>query len=263
MAIFEELAQLESRGTSAVLCTVTASQGSTPRNQGSKMLVYPDGRISGTIGGGEMEGRVIEAALAAFENGRAETLEFPLSDPGRGDAGVCGGTVQIFVEPILPAPTALVIGGGHVGKAVVHLAKWLGYRVELADDRPEFCSEESVPDADVYRPGPLTELLEQVQLTDTTYVILTTRNVLVDKELLPALIAGRPAYLGVIGSKRRWETTRKILAESGVTSEAIDSVVSPMGLELQAETPEEIAVSIMAEIMMLRNGASGQRMRSP
>ena len=261
MTIFDKLAKLEAAGSAAVLCTVTGSQGSTPRNAGSKMLVYPNGQIAGTIGGGEMEGRVIQAALDALKSGEPTILDFPLSDPGRGDAGVCGGSVQLFLEPLLPAPTALVIGGGHVGKAVVHLAKWLGYRVVLADDRLEFCNPESVPGADRYLPGLMTTLMDEITVDAMTFVIMTTRNVMVDQDVLPALIAAEPGYLGVIGSKRRWTTTHKLLLENEVPAEHIDRVVSPMGLELHAETPEEIAVSILAEIMMLRTGADGLRMK--
>ncbi|HXD11325.1 MAG TPA: XdhC family protein, partial [Anaerolineales bacterium] len=149
-SIHQALAALEKNNEAATLCTVVKSEGSTPRHVGSKMLVYADGKFIGTVGGGELESRVIKAALETLNNGKAQTLSYTMADPARGDPGVCGGTVEVFVEPILPPATIIVIGGGHVGKAVVHLAKWLGFRVAISDDRAEFCNPESVPGADAY-----------------------------------------------------------------------------------------------------------------
>jgi xanthine dehydrogenase accessory factor len=260
MTIYHSLAQLEITGQPAVLCTVIASQGSTPRHEGSKMLVYPDGRTEGSVGGGELEGRVVVAAQEALQDGKPRTLAFSMVDPARGDPGVCGGIMTVFVEPILPLPTLVVIGAGHVGRAVVHLAKWLGFRAVVSDDRPEFCNPESVPDADAYFCCSIAELPAQYPISPTHYLILTTRNVMVDVPGLPALLNTPAAYIGIIGSKRRWTTTRNKLLEMGVAEEKLNRITSPMGLELQAETPEEIAVSILAEIIMLRRGGDGERM---
>ena len=224
------------------------------------MLVYGDGRIHGSVGGGEMESRVVEVAIEALADGNPQTLSYQMTDPGRGDPGVCGGSLEIYVEPIMPEPTIVVAGGGHVGKAVVHLAKWMGFRVVLTDDRAEFCTPESVPGADAYFDGPLSALPDQMPITAYSYLILTTRNVMVDVEGLPALLQTPAAYIGIIGSRRRWATTREKLTEMNISPGLLDRVVSPMGLELNAETPEEIAVSIMAEIVMLMRGGDGARM---
>jgi xanthine dehydrogenase accessory factor len=259
-SIFRALADLERRGESAALCTVISSTGSTPRHAGSKMLVFADGTFTGTVGGGDMEHRVLEEAKAALGDGIARTLEYTLADPSRGDPGVCGGTVEVFVDPILPPPTLVVVGGGHVGKAVAHLAKWLNFRVAISDDRAEFCTPEANPDADIFYPVPLSELPSQLTISPRTWLVLTTRGVAVDVAGLPALLDSRAAYIGVIGSKRRWATALKQLRAMGVPEEALARVHSPMGLELNAETPEEIAVSIMAEIIMLRNEGTGKPM---
>jgi xanthine dehydrogenase accessory factor len=259
-SIYAAVAALEAQNQPGALCIVTHSQGSTPRQAASKMLVYPDGQIAGTVGGGEMEQRVIEEALAAIADGETRRLAYTLNDPGRGDPGVCGGQVEVFVEPIQPRPTLLVIGGGHVGKAVVHLAHWLGFYVVLSDDRPEFCNPESVPGADVYLPIPIGELPQAVAITPWTYLVLTTRGSPLDQAGLPALLNTPAAYIGVIGSQRRWAVTRAKLAEAGVPDEQLARVRSPMGLELQAQTPEEIAVSILAEVLMLRDRGTGQPM---
>ena len=260
-SIYQALSELEKNNESAALCTVVKSEGSTPRHVGSKMLVYPDGKFIGTIGGGELENRVIKTALDALKTGIGQTLSYTMSDPSRGDPGVCGGTVQVFVEPILPPALIVVIGAGHVGKAVVHLAKWLGFRVALSDDRAEFCTPEAVPNADAYYPVPMAELVNQLKVTHQTYLVITSRGSSVDAEGMPSLLDSEAAYIGVIGSKRRWLTTVKALKEKGVADEKIAKVHSPIGLELNAETPEEIAVSIMAEILMLKDKGTGKMMK--
>ena len=133
--IYQALEELEKSNESAALCTVVKSEGSTPRHVGSKMLVYPDGKFIGTVGGGDLEHRVSDEALMSLADGKARLLSYNMSDPARGDPGVCGGQVEVFVEPILSPAAIVVIGGGHVGKAVAHLAKWLGFRVIVSDDR--------------------------------------------------------------------------------------------------------------------------------
>lgn len=261
MAIFAAAADLEREGESGALCTIIRSRGSTPRHQGSKMLVYADGRFTGTVGGGEIESRVIKEALAAIQDGQSRLLSYDMVNPQEGDPGVCGGTVEVFVEPVLPRPLVLIVGGGHVGKAVAHLARWLNFRVAVSDDRVEFCTPEANPDANLFLPVPMAEIPSQVKITPQTYIVLTTRGVNVDITGLPALLDSPAAYLGVIGSRRRWSLTRKALLEAGIPEDRLNRVVSPIGLELNAETPEEIAVSIMAEIIMLRNGGTGRPMR--
>ncbi|MDX1436152.1 MAG: XdhC family protein [Anaerolineales bacterium] len=259
-AIFETLVSLHRNGQSGVLCTIISSKGSTPRHIGSKMLVTANGDVFGTVGGGEMEQRVIEEAQQALAEGAARILSYELNDPGKGDPGVCGGQVEVFVEPVLAKPTLVVVGGGHVGKAVAHLAKWLDFGVIVSDDRPEFASREAVPAGDRFIPGLMSELPEEINISPQTYLVLCTRNVTIDVAGLPSLLQTPAAYIGIIGSKRRWETTRRHLLEQGIAKGDLDRVVSPMGLELNAETPEEIAVSIMAEIIMLRRGGDGRRM---
>jgi len=262
MSVYQELAELENHGGSAALCTVTHSRGSTPRQVGSKMLVYPDGRVSGTIGGGEMESRVITTALDVIDKGLPQKLDFSFSDPAQGDAGVCGGQMEVFVDPVQPKPTIVVIGAGHVGQAVVHLAHWLGFHVIVSDDRPEFATPDAAPYADKYLIGTAAELANTIEINPHTYLVLTTRNSGLDVEGLPALLDSQAAYIGAIGSKRRWQITRKKLKELGISKKKLDAVVSPMGIEINADSPEEIAVSILSEIIMLRRGGDGKRMKS-
>ncbi len=260
-SIYQELAEIEKKSESAALCTVVLSQGSTPRHTGSKMLVYQDGRFIGSVGGGDLEHRVLDEARLAIGDGQPRRLTYTMADPSRGDPGVCGGTVEVFVEPILPSAMVVVVGAGHVGKAVVHLAKWLGFRVAVSDDRPEFCTPEAVPSADAYYPVKMDQLPAQFAINSQTYLVLTTRGSDVDVSGITPLLESEASYIGVIGSKRRWATTVKELVKRGLSAEKISRVHSPMGLELHAETPEEIAVSIMAEILMLRDRGSGKPMK--
>ncbi len=259
--IIQHLADIEQSGQLAALCTIIESSGSTPRHTGSKMLVFEDGKIEGTIGGGELENRVIQEALQAIKEEKTKKLNYKMADPTQGDPGVCGGQVEIFVEPILPPKKIIVIGAGHVGKAVAHLAKWLGYMVIISDDRPEYCTPAFVPDADEYIICSLADLVKETHINPQTALILTTRNIQVDIEGLPSLITSTAGYIGVIGSKKRWATTTKKLIEKGIKPEALENIHSPMGLELKAETPEEIALSIMAEILLLKTKSSGKPMK--
>jgi xanthine dehydrogenase accessory factor len=260
MTFYRKIADAEEKKEPIVVCTVIGSRGSTPRHEGSKMLVYEDGHIDGSVGGGEVENRVIKEAMDALQDGRPRVLSYNMVDPTRGDPGVCGGTVDVYVEPVLPGPEMVIIGGGHVGQAVAHLAHWLGFRVVVSDDRPEYCTPEANPDADELVLSPMAELPVKKKITNQSYLVLTTRGMVVDVPGLPPLLDTPAAFIGLIGSKRRWTQTRKSLLETGIPEDKLNRVHSPIGLELNAETPEEIAVSIMAEIILIRNGGTGSVM---
>jgi xanthine dehydrogenase accessory factor len=263
--IYRALLDAQEKGRIAALATVIRTQGSLPRHAGSKMLVYQDGRIVGTVGGGAMESRVIEDAKAAMADGQTRISSYTLNDLQEGDPGVCGGTVEIFVEPLFTAPTLIVIGCGHVGKAVAELGKWLNYRVIVSDDRVEFCNPEYIPNMDGYLVAKSSEIAGKLTLGPLTFVACVTRGLPVDLDLFPpllqALSEARVPYVGLIGSRRRWSLTAKALEERGFTSEELARVHAPIGLELNAETPQEIAVSILAEITMIRRGGTGQSMQ--
>jgi xanthine dehydrogenase accessory factor len=261
--LFDRLTEADRKGRLVALCTVIRAQGSVPRHAGSKMLVFEDGSIEGSIGGGELESRVIAEALEALADGQPRITPYSLSNPAEGDPGVCGGEVEVFVDPIGKKPTVVVFGGGHVGSAVIHLAHWLGFRTVVADDRAEFASVESAPEADEHIVCPLSELAQRVRIDPMTYLVLTTRGVSVDVEGVPALLESPAAYIGIIGSRRRWETAAAELEGRGVPRARLERIHSPMGLELNAETPEEIAVSILSEIILMRRGGTGESMRHP
>ncbi|HEX6386375.1 MAG TPA: XdhC family protein [Anaerolineae bacterium] len=258
--ILSELLAAQVAGEAVVLATVIKARGSVPRHAGAKMLVYKDSRTSGTVGGGEMESRVIAEAMAALRDGRTRVLPYSLVEPARGDPGVCGGEVEIYLEPYLPPATLFIVGCGHVGRALADLAHWLGYQVVVTDDRIELASPEYIPHADVYLPGTIEEAFAAHPITQNTYIALVTRNVMIDRQVLPKLVNSPAPYIGVMGSKRRWSETKKLLRDEGLDETNLQRFHSPLGLELNAETPAEIAVSIMAEIIMLRRGGTGERM---
>jgi len=248
-ALFHEIMARTSAGEAVAMATVVATSRSVPRHASTRMLVRNDGSQLGTIGGGEMEARVVSAAEAVLHTGVSQLLDFDLVDPSNGDPGVCGGSVTIYLEVFMPEPTIFVVGCGHVGKAVVDLAHWLGFRVVATDDREELADPSAVPNADVVAGGPISGVLEVAPMTANTDVVVVTRNVQVDLEILPVLLAAGPRSIGVMGSKRRWATTRDSLVESGVSADQLDQVNAPIGIELNAETPAEIALSIMSEIV--------------
>lgn len=247
-----ELTRALDGGEPVVLATVIGTDRSVPRHAGTKMLVHADGRQLGTIGGGEMEVRVIEAALECLAQGRTRTVSYDLVDPGTGDPGVCGGTVHLYLEPYMPTPHLVVVGCGHVGQAVVELAHWLGFRVTAIDDRHDLATPENLPLASDVLAGPVPEGLAKAGIDGETHVVVVTRNVGVDVEALPVILAAGPRSVGVMGSQRRWSTTRAKLASAGVPAADLDLVTSPIGLDIEAETPEEIALSILGEIVQLR-----------
>ncbi len=259
--IYSAILEAQSSNTPCALCTVIRASGSVPRHESSKMLVYTDGKFVGTIGGGEMENRIIQAAQQIARSGQAQILEYNLVDPKQGDPGVCGGTVEIFIEPINPPPQVLIIGAGHVGRATAHLAKWLGFRVIVNDDRTDLVTPDWIPEADVYLPGPIVDQIDEAHINSQTYILLLTRGVQFDVAMLPRLLETKAAFIGVIGSRRRWATAFKQLRELGLPEAQLARIHSPIGLELNAETPEEIAVSIMAEIIMLRSGGTGESIK--
>lgn len=252
-SILHELTRAIDDRVPVAMATVVETSRSVPRRPGSKMLVYADGRTSGSIGGGEMESRVVAECLDALSDRRPRRLDYSLLDPQTGDPGVCGGDVELYLEPFMPRTTIYVVGVGHVGKAVVELASWLGYRVVAWDDRPELTT--GVDAADEVATGDFAAALEQHPIDEHTRVIMVTRNVGLDVELLPLLLKTDAPYIGLMGSTRRWQTTRMKLAELGVADDSLDRVHTPIGVEIAAETPAEIAVSILAEVIGDERGA--------
>jgi xanthine dehydrogenase accessory factor len=213
------------------------------------MLVFDDGTTSGTIGGGAVEALVTDDALDAMGSGITRLATYTLQEPLRGDPGVCGGTMTIALEPYMPPATLFVIGAGHVGRAVVDLAHWLGYRTVAIDDRIELLTPEALPHADVLFPGSVADAIEANPVDDNTSVVVVTRSFEMDAQIVPLLLGTPARYIGVMGSKRRWSSTREALSGADLSDDDLARVHVPIGIEIGAETVEEIAVSIMSEVI--------------
>ncbi len=246
-SLLQEIVTAVDSGDPVVLATVVETAHATPTHGGAKMLVYADGRSSGTVGGGAVEAAVTADALEAIEDERGRLTHYDLAE-----LGMCPGELTVYLEPHLPPPTVLVLGCGHIGRAVVELAHWLGFRVVALDDRQELVTRKLLPDADELLAGPFAETLRRIRVTERTHVVVTTRNTDIDLELLPLLLATPAGSIGVLGSRRRWERTRTALLAGTVTTEQLERVKSPIGLDLGARTPREIALSILAELLTLR-----------
>ncbi len=247
----QRLAEAEEPG---VLAVITSVGGSAPGRVGAKMLVLADGSIRGTVGGGVLEARVIADALNALEDGQGpRTTEYQLDELGM----TCGGQMGVYLEPIVAPRRVVVFGAGHVGTAVARLAKLLGCHVTVVDERPEWASRERLPDVDVLSTRPFAEHLASQPPGPRDHVIIVTRGHDHDQLVLEGVIGRRPAYLGMIGSRRKIKAALEKLRDQELPAEALDSVHAPIGLDIGAVTPEEIAVSILAELVCLwRKGAS-------
>jgi xanthine dehydrogenase accessory factor len=219
------------------------------------MLVYADGQIAGTIGGGAMEAAVIDASLQALEHGTPRMLRYELREPVKGDLGICGGAAEVFVDVIVPRPTLLVVGAGHVAVPVAEMGHMCGFRVVVLDDRPDMVSEARFPHAAERISGEIVAQLNEMRLTGQWYVVIVTRGHEHDLEALRAVVGSQAAYVGMIGSRRKVRTTFERLMADGVPASLLDLVHSPIGLDIGAQTPAEIAVSILAEIIWRRKGS--------
>jgi len=247
--LLAELVDAVDGGRPVVLATIVGTEGSVPRHAGAKMVVRSDGTTMGTIGGGEVEALVHGEALAALNDRRPRLRRYTLNDPELGDPGVCGGTMTIYLEPYMTPRTVYVIGAGHVGRSVIDLADWLGYRTVVVDDRADLVTEEAMPNAAIRVAGSVQDALDEHPADETTAIVVVTRSHELDAQIVPVLLETRAPYIGVMGSKRRWATTREALVESGTPIEALDRLHVPIGLSIGAETVEEIAVSIMSQII--------------
>jgi xanthine dehydrogenase accessory factor len=235
--------------------TVVRANGSTPQRAGAKMLVFADGRTVGTIGGGCYENDAFWKARDAIASGRGTLLHYDLNDDFAQENGlVCGGQMDVHVDPLAPAPHLYVIGAGHVGWHVAELAQTAGFRLHVVDDREKFANRERFPRADAVIVEPIAEWLAQAAIPASAYAVIVTRGHNADLDALRALASRPLAYLGLIGSKAKIIRITEALIEEGVPRETLDRIHAPIGLEIGAVTPAEIAISIVAQLIAVRRG---------
>jgi xanthine dehydrogenase accessory factor len=243
------------------LATVAAASGSVPREAGAKMLIHPDGSTFGTIGGGRFEALVIADALQSLQSGAPVLKTYPLHE-GRDDSfgAICGGEVTVLIEPPPPCPRLTLVGAGHCARAIAHLAATCGFRITVIDDREDLTRRETFPEADhLVTDESMTAYLAGREWTSEDAVVLVNRSHGLDKEALRVLLpcAQTIGYLGMIGSRRKVRRVFDELKADGSPVLPEHRVFAPIGLDLGADTPEEIAVSVLAEILMVRRRASG------
>jgi len=256
MQIYEEVLKLKRQGRASAIATIVECRGSSPQKQGAKMLVRDDGSIMGTLGGGCLEADVVQAAMMTIKNGEPMTLPFELTE--REGGLVCGGTVLVFIEPVLLDPHLVILGAGHVGRTLAKLARFTGFRVTVVDDRAEFANRENIPDAHDLIVHEFERAFEQVPVENGTFIVVATRGHNHDLDAVKAALGTPSFYIGLLGSKRKRALLRQSLAGNGFSPTDIDRVIIPVGMEIGSITPEEIAVSIMAQIIQKRreHGAS-------
>jgi len=248
--IFEYLALLLKQSRKVTLATLVGTQGSTPRESGARMLVFPDGKTEGTVGGGILEKRVTDDALAMMKEGvPSRLIHYSLTEESDGGIGAaCGGETDIFIEVFREKQKVLICGGGHVGMAVARAAAEAGFAVVIVDDRPDIESRDAAPSAGLLKLRPDDHaVLDEVNTS--TAVVIVTRSHGLDYESLRLLLKSPAFYVGMIGSKRKVAAILEKLKDEGVESSIIDRVYTPIGLDIGAESPEEIAVSIVGEII--------------
>jgi len=244
-------------GQPVALVTLVQTRGSTPRKVGAKMLVRSDGSAVGTVGGGAMEERAIADALSSLEEGRSRLVDYSLR--GReGDLGLCGGDAKAFIEVVQPRPTLLIAGAGHIGQSLAKLGALLDFRIVVADDREGYATLDRVPSAGRVETVSPDEFGETVDITRHHYVVIATRSHEQDAVVLRQVVESPAAYIGLIGSRRKVAAIFDRLLDQGVSSEALARVHAPIGLDIGAATPDEIAMSILAEILMVNRGGTGQ-----
>jgi len=253
--IYTEIGRARTEGQRVALATVVSQSGSTPRKDTAKMLVFSDGSIIGTVGGGGVEGDVCVKAQEAMASGQPRLLKYELTNEDAEKEGfICGGIVEVFVEPILPDPRLVIFGAGHVGIAIADLATTVGFDVSVVDDRSSFADPARFsPDVEVLCRSFDTPL-DDLRVNPESFILMVTRGHRHDQTCLGKAVRTSARYVGMIGSRRKIVMTVQSLLDKGWAPEEFQNLYAPIGLEIGSETPEEIAVAVVAELIAIRKG---------
>jgi xanthine dehydrogenase accessory factor len=256
MDVFEELVRLRRLGQKCAIATIVQVRGSIPSYESAKLLVREDGSMIGTIGGGCVEAEVWNAAREVMETEKPRHLSFNLGQDAAYDNGlICGGQLDVFVEPVLPQPGAFVFGAGHISKSISKISNLAGFSTTIVDNREAFANRERFPEAaDVYA-DEYEDVFPKLSVNETSYIIIVTRGHRDDMRVLRWAITTTARYIAMIGSKRKVINVIKELQKEGIAPENFERVFAPMGLEIGAISPEEIAVSVVAEMIAVRRNA--------
>jgi len=260
--LFEEIVRMRRAGERGALATIVHTNGSIPSYESSRMLVREDGSIAGTIGGGCVEADVWAAAKDVIQSEQPRKMTFNLNHDAEYDAGlICGGTLEIFVEPILPQPNLYIFGGGHVSSAVARAASSAGFTIGVIDDRETFANRERFPmAAELYTS--YQEAYDRLQPNSASYLLIVTRGHKDDMRVLAWAVRTQARYIGMIGSKRKVLSVYQALEREGYSPSEFERVHAPVGLDIGALTPEEIAISITAELIAVRRNSENAPRKS-
>lgn len=259
MDIYEQIVELRREGRRGAVATIVNVRGSIPSFRTAKMLVRDDGSIVGTIGGGCVEADVWQAAREVMESEKARALTFDLNQDPKYDTGlVCGGTLEVFIEPILPQPLLYIFGAGHVSASLCKIASTAGFDVIVHDDRNSYATKERFPDAHEIHALEFDEAIQRVEPNENSYIVIVTRGHRDDMRILRWAVQTRARYVGMIGSRRKVIEIFKTLQKEGIPAHLFERVHAPIGLDIGAITPEEIAVAITAELISIRRHAEGK-----
>lgn len=252
--ILKEALGRKNKGETIALVTIVETKGSTPREVGAKMVVGKDGLITGTIGGGITEAKVIEEVKQALKEGKGKLLTYHLTkeQAALNEGAICGGDMKVFIDVLQPKEEMLIFGAGHIAVYVSRLAKMVGFKVTIIDDRKEFANQDRFPEVDEIIAEDTEEALTHLNITPSSYIIVLTRGHLKDEEVLGSVIRSNAAYVGMIGSCKKNATVFQHLEKQGISARELKKVHAPIGIDIKAQTPEEIAVSIIAEIIQVR-----------
>jgi xanthine dehydrogenase accessory factor len=253
--VFTALSDALRQGEDVALVTIVAARGSTPQRVGAKMLVYADGRTVGTIGGGCYENDAFGKARSALQSRQPVNVKYELSDDFAEESGlICGGQMEVFIEPVEPVPDVYVFGAGHVGAHLARMTHDTGFKVHVIDDREKFANPALFPNGVEVHVEDIPTWLEGRHLPRTAYAVIVTRGHSHDFEALRSLVGQKLHYLGLIGSRAKVKRIFDALLDGGATPDALAAVHAPIGLDIGAVTPQEIAVAILAELVAVRRG---------
>ncbi len=256
MDIYEEIVKLRREGRRGAVATIVNVRGSIPSFKTAKMLVRDDGSMVGTIGGGCVEADVWQAARQVMEEEKPRTLTFNLNQDPKYDTGlVCGGTLDIFIEPLIPQALLYIFGAGHVSVSLYTVAKDSGFRVTVVDDRVTYANRERFPEAQEVIAEDFDQAMAQLAPTEAAYIVIVTRGHRDDMRILRWAVQTKARYVGMIGSKRKTIAIFRELQNEGLPASLFERVYAPIGLDIGAGTPEEIAISITAELIAVRRKA--------
>ena len=256
--IFEEIAKLRREGKRAALATIIQVRGSVPSFETAKILVREDGSTVGTVGGGCVENDVWKAARQVMFEERPRRLLFDLTDSSNLETGlICGGKVEIFIEPILATPTAYIFGAGHISKSISRIATLAGFNTVIIDNRAQFANSDRFPEAVEIYSKTFEEAFEKIKPNEFSYLVIVTRGHLEDQNVLRWAVKTQARYIGMIGSKFKRKSIFQNLMDEGITEAQLSRVFSPMGIDIQAILPEEIAVSVVAQLITVRRSRPG------